>query len=265
MTAGVDTRFLFVAGCPRSGTTALARLLNLHPNIVVGLERYKRLYGREREVNPTLFAKERFFDFRNGETSFAPGIGKGEEARTFYDRARDKFSNALFVGDKYPQFFRFYGGLFNNFADAKVVFIVRDPLYVAQSWQRRADDATDWPEKNDARRSVSYWNDALAYTLAYAQLKENAFIFVDYQQFFAAKERGLNELFSWIGAELSPRIEAEVALDAAHEFQRSEKVLAQEMNLDQDIQKEVNARAERDMYRHVLRTIAAQRSKQAAV
>ena len=34
-------QYLFVTGCPRSGTTALVELLASHYAIVIGMERYK--------------------------------------------------------------------------------------------------------------------------------------------------------------------------------------------------------------------------------
>jgi len=253
---------LFVAGCPRSGTTALTRLLNLHPEIVVGLERYKRIFGRRHDVKRDMFEEARFFDFREGDTDFAPGRARGD-ADAFYERAREKFPNARFVGDKYPQFFRFYAALFRAFPAAKVVFIARDPLRVAQSWQRRADDATSWPEKNDARRSVGYWNDALAYTLAYAQIKKHAFVFVDFDQFFKSKGKALIELFGRIGAAVTTETGARILADAQDEFARSGDVLDREITLPRAVREEVDANADRNLHGRVLRLIEAQSARHA--
>lgn len=264
MSEAVVPTHLFVAGCPRSGTTALTRLLNLHPDIVIGLERYKTLFSRSYEVSPALFHEDRFFDFRKDDTTFAPGSERrSEEATAFYDKARSKFPTAKFIGDKYPQFFRFYDRLFRKLPNARVIFIVRDPLYVAQSWQRRSEDSSGWPERNDARRAVQYWNDALAYTLAYTQIKKNAFVLVDYEQFFAARTDGLLELLGWIGADLAPAIKAQVIADAVPEFERSETVLAKPMDLPTNVVADVSLEADQNLYRRARKFIENQRQKMA--
>ena len=39
--------FLFVIGCPRIATTELTRILNNHPKICIGMERFKYIYERD--------------------------------------------------------------------------------------------------------------------------------------------------------------------------------------------------------------------------
>jgi hypothetical protein len=250
---------LFVSGCPRSGTTALTRLLNLHPHIVVGLERYKNVFGRQKFITQDMFEAERFFDFRADDSNFLPQ--KNEKAREFYEQARTKFSTAAFIGDKYPQFFRFYGGIFKDLPDAKIIFIFRDPIYVAQSWEHRSLDTSAWPSKNDARRAVAYWNDALAYTLAYTQIKKNAFVFVDYEQFFAGKVGSLIELFRLIGAEVTSTIEDAATQDSGDEFKRSQEVLARDVELRPALQNELSENADRNLYRRAQRVVELQKMR----
>ncbi|NNE74056.1 MAG: hypothetical protein HKN26_10355, partial [Acidimicrobiales bacterium] len=38
-----DRNFLFVAGCARSGTTALTNLLNQHADLAISIERFNRI------------------------------------------------------------------------------------------------------------------------------------------------------------------------------------------------------------------------------
>jgi len=250
---------LFVSGCPRSGTTALTRLLNLHPEIVVGLERYKGRYSQGFDLKPEMFSAEGFFDFQPADTNYQPA--KSAEASAFYERARQKFAEAKFVGEKYPQFYRFYGPLFNNFPEAKIIFIVRNAVSVAQSWQRRSEDTSSWPAKNDARRSVSYWNDALAYTLAYSQIKKNTFTFVDFDQLFAAKEAGLFELFNWIGARLTPEMQAQIIHDAEPEFVRSATVLGRQISLGTEVLSDIARQTDPHLYEQALKIIQSQRAE----
>ena len=87
-------KYCFVFGCPRSGTTAVARLLQAHPRVVIGMERYKFLLSRRRDrgtFGPTLFERERFFDFRAGDTNVNPDLGHFEG---HYIKARRRFENA---------------------------------------------------------------------------------------------------------------------------------------------------------------------------
>ena len=246
---------LFIAGCPRSGTTALTRLVNLHPEVVVGLERFKGLYGRRREFTPELFQRERFFDYREGDTNFLPPTNA--EAAAFYGRANEKFDTAKFIGDKYPQFFRHYDVLFKQFPDAHVIFIFRDPQFVAQSWQRRSEDSTRWPAENDGRKAVGYWNDALAYTLAYKGMKRDSFTFVEYEEFFKTQTEGLLSLLCRIGADMDPAITGPIALAATKEFANSETVLGQEMRLPKDVVRSVKHVADPNLHRRAWRIAAS--------
>lgn len=248
---GMNRNYLFVAGCPRSGTTAITRLLNLHPDIVIGLERYKSLYGKMRDILPDMLSEEGFFNFQPGETNFAPSSNR--EAARFYEVAKEKFPGAKLLGDKYPQFFRFYGKVFERFPEARFVFIVRDPVAVAQSWQRRADDSSSWPQKNDARRSVAYWNDALAYTLAYAQIREGAFVFVEFEELFRSKQKALAELFQRLGVDISDSVLDRVQSEAEAHFACSEEILSRPVELAEEVAEEVRAAADWKMYEEVCR------------
>ena len=77
--------FLFATGCPRSGNTALTRLLNAHDEIVMGSERYKYLLyeGRFWELTPELYAPPRYFDFRETDTNITPEVQDGRFARQY--------------------------------------------------------------------------------------------------------------------------------------------------------------------------------------
>ena len=65
-------RVLLVTGVGRSGTTAIANLLNGHPRTCIGVERYKYKFLRRGEFEGDEFTPQRFFDFRPTDTNVLP-------------------------------------------------------------------------------------------------------------------------------------------------------------------------------------------------
>src|SRR2546423_1804094 len=94
-------QYLFLCGVPRSGTTAACQLLNSHPHIVMGVERYKYLYSNASAdgLDRSLFERGRFFEFKDSDTNV---LRKGAMAGV-YDKMETKFDQALYIGDKLPR------------------------------------------------------------------------------------------------------------------------------------------------------------------
>jgi hypothetical protein len=147
-------RHLFIAGCPRSGTSALVGLLNEHPHVALGFERYKRVRA---QLDPHHFTPGQFFAPVLAETDIR---GELLYARL---RARWERGEVSVTGDKVPLYTRVLPQLLERFPGARVAVLVRDPLAVARSFARRAADPEDWwPAENDHRLAVKMWNEALA-------------------------------------------------------------------------------------------------------
>ncbi|MDE2813888.1 MAG: sulfotransferase [Gemmatimonadota bacterium] len=192
---------LFVCGTPRSGTTAMANLLNTNPRIVMGVERYGRLLvlycrGRDPARNGrrigSLFGRERLlFDQRKKDNKPFPP--------TELDAASAKYDSAAYVGDKVPLLFRYMLPLGEACPTAKMIYIVRDPVTVAASWQRRADNPEDaWPAMNGYRASVRVWNESVDCALAAKEALGTRVAVVHYDTFFADVERQWFELMDWL-------------------------------------------------------------------
>jgi hypothetical protein len=147
-------RHLFIAGCPRSGTSALAFLLNEHPQLVLGFERFKRVRA---QLDPFHFTPAQFFSPVAAETDI-----RGE---LLYERLRARWErgSVTAIGDKVPLYTRVLPQLLERFPDGRMVVMVREPVDVAASFRRRAADPQDWwPAGNDHRLAVAMWTEALA-------------------------------------------------------------------------------------------------------
>lgn len=150
-----DRTFAFIYGCSRSGTTALAQLANLHPDVCIGYERFA-LIARDEKLSPGLYAPARFRDFREGDSHH-----RGYDGDALREPLLKKIETARVVGDKLPQLSGKLAQL-RAFPNPKLIFILREPFGVAESFDRRARAKIDkWPEDRDYRASITEFNAAM--------------------------------------------------------------------------------------------------------
>ena len=248
-------RLLFVCGAPRSGTTALTHLLNTHPAIVLGVERYRRLLmgkrarGKPDEVRKfmrQLFERDRFLFEQHPEDSrpFPPS----ELAS-----AAVKFDQCTYVGDKAPALFRRIDALATAIPDAKFIIIVRNPEPVAMSWQRRAERENDtWPETRDHRAAVTMWNESVKCALqALDTLAPHQIACVRYETLFA-EATGRPQWFGlmdWLGLPAGPPVFSHTRLMLAASAQRASSPRC----ISQHIEHHVRAAADFELYEQLCR------------
>ena len=151
----MPNNYLFVCGCARSGTTALARALNGHPEIIVGNERFIRRFNQTGFLGRELFEQERFLAVKKGDDSKNRPLGR------HYDGVAEKFATARYVGDKIPNLYKGIGMLRVNFPGCKIISIVRNVIDVAASFQTRMLTGQRWPEKRDGFQAVLDWNESI--------------------------------------------------------------------------------------------------------
>ena len=186
--------YLFICGCPRSGTTALMEVLNLDERIAIGKERFKH---RPR-VSQELFEPSYFLKPDPEETNLLD--------ETFYAalEPRVRSGSLAFIGDKVPGYFRRLDSLRRDFPDAKMFMLIRDPVRVACSFKRRSQRPSDgWSEEKDFRDAIRQWNESLqrAHRFISAHGVESLFL-AKYEWLFCGDERYLRAVFGFLGLEL---------------------------------------------------------------
>lgn len=206
MTAG--RRILLVTGCPRSGTTALVRLLNTHPQVAIGVERFTRRLLDTGRLERELFDPERFERFQ-----------KGDGNRVSFDSAATKTavakaSHAEVIGDKSPNPAEVFKAA-KAIGDVSLVVVLREPQAVARSFQVRADRARQsneaaqyWPATRDFRQGIREFNGAIAATLSFvteieadSELKKRIRLkIVEYESMFRDRAKAL-DLFAFLGVD----------------------------------------------------------------
>ena len=178
-------RPLFVAGCPRSGTTAIANYLNVHPSVMVTIERYNHTMP----ITPDLFTPDRLTDFRDGETRQAP-------TRTLNLLASKDWKRLEWVGDKRPRYFLVYDEIATANAGAHFIYMYRPLSDVALSFVDH-----DWPLTLE--HCIQFWNTGLRRSRRFVAAGGSLLV-VDYDGFFAQPEAWVPVLGDFLGLEFGP-------------------------------------------------------------
>lgn len=189
-------QYLFIGGCPRSGTTALVNYLNRDERMVVGMERFK--YMRN-DVRPESFDEDVFFYPLEEETNY--------RSATFYWSLLYKWrrGGVRIVGDKVPLYTYALPRLAQHFPDFRFVFLLRDLDAVANSFVARARNPEDknWPADNDHRAALRHWNESLARLRRFVGPDGDDRVFVvDYESMFGGDIEHLEALYSFVGLDL---------------------------------------------------------------
>lgn len=174
----MSKRYLFVCGCPRSGTSAMWRTLSASPSVVIGNEWFA---GRAHNLTPDLFECDRFF-----APEFAVDCGydinEHPETKDYVPVAKGRFEQAAFVGDKIPYLYKHLDVIAQRFPGAHIVFMLRDPVEVAASYKKRHEDPDDGWECGSVAESIIDWNASLS---ALRRLPHSLRVFVvHHEQFF---------------------------------------------------------------------------------
>jgi hypothetical protein len=126
-------KYLFITGCSMSGTSVLADLLRSDPRILMGRERFSRLRRKHPEYySVSLVEQDRFC------RQLKQGDSHRKELDDYYERAYQAYDSFEFIGDKYANLSDSYDLLFKKFPNVKIVYIIRNIIEVAHSFELRA-------------------------------------------------------------------------------------------------------------------------------
>jgi hypothetical protein len=122
-----------VFGVPRSGTSALTRALNLHPDIICGIERFGPY------VNPRSIVYPESFRNLRQPTSVV-------SLERNLDLLAQKGDTVPFAGDKNPRYHYNLAAWNQLQPPVRKIAIYRSPWQFLESWRRRAlsDDFPNW-------------------------------------------------------------------------------------------------------------------------
>lgn len=204
---------LFVAGLGRSGTTALTQVLSSHPDIALGVERFKRLYPLDEPVSADLFSRARFFDFSDELTNLTPH--SSPQWAKHYATMEAKWEQARYVGDKMVAIRLQH--TWSTLPQARFVCIVRDIEPVAASWETRAQNPDDlgWKSNQDAMGAVKRWNRALGRIRRAVKQRPEHAVVVEYDRFFGDPAgQALGNVLTWLGLDRTDTVDR--AFERAH-------------------------------------------------
>ena len=211
--------FVFVVGCPRSGTTLLQRMLDNHPMLAVANDTHfipRAIDGYSTSANPPLTPElvervrgyHRFYRLGVPDKAVDEAASENDDYRGFVARLYGKFAeskNKPLGGEKTPDYVRRLPLLHQLFPEAKIIHIIRDGRDVALSLM-------DWATEKKGPGRMAMWNDSPLGTSALwwawqvrqgrdaaAQLKSGTYREVLYEQLVADPAGELQRLASFLG------------------------------------------------------------------
>ena len=214
--------YVFVVGCPRSGTTLLRRMLDAHPKLAITPETHwvPRLFEKGEGLTPagdvtpelvsSLLGSERFQALRVSPEQVWE-LFEAEEPITYallvagiYDLFGTRRGKPL-VGDKTPGYTRAVRTLHELFPEARFVHLVRDGRDVCLS-------ATTWHRVRNLEARFSSWREHPVLTAALwwewhvrlareagAQLRAGLYYEMRYEALVAAPASELAALSAFLG------------------------------------------------------------------
>ena len=163
----------------------MADLLRSHPSVAMGRERYALRFKRLGEFGPELFEQDRFCTRLEADDTHHRSL------QPYYADLLSRFRDCTHIGDKVPKIYENYALINRHFPDCKIIFMVRNVLDVAQSFELRAMKNARmeqpvprdiWQPTRDYSQAVVEWNESLQQTLRV--LSRLDVMVVEYEQLY---------------------------------------------------------------------------------
>ena len=172
--------YVFIVGCPRSGTTLVQRMINAHPKIAITPESHwiPRFYEKPWALTPGGVIEHKLVRELGRHPKFARlGIGREElkrldkMARNGHPLTYSGLVTAIFdlygkaqgkplVGDKTPDYVRRISTLHTLWPEARFIHVIRDGRDVCLSMM-------DWPKVHPKPGDFRTWKDDPVSTAAW--------------------------------------------------------------------------------------------------
>lgn len=205
---------LFVCGPQRSGTTALADYLNLHPEVLLCMERYKWIQARD--IQPELFTFERILDYRMSPQEDRQETNTPREHHEKLLSLKDP-EQLKWVGDKNPSYVNHLSPLAESNPAARFIVTYRPLEEVAESFDARWKDDHDPWRMGGFESGVERWNEALRSARDFVENAVNLnVLFLDYHEFFRVDPTAISMLARFLDIEIGDEL-----VDAWREMSRS--------------------------------------------
>lgn len=190
-------KYLFIAGCARSGTSALTHLIGSHSKIILGMERYGHIVSPSNfSLTKEHFIKERFLNIQKDDTFYS----SFEKFHSWDPNLIEKFGTHEYIGDKRPELYLVYDELYKKFDDPIILFIYRNIYEVAASWNDRAAKGDGWPSHKDFTKSIYSWVDSIQMTLK-AIAKGYNVLPINYESLFI-EQHTIKPIFDKLGIKI---------------------------------------------------------------
>ncbi len=191
---------LIVTGTARSGTTALAELLNAHARVGIGIERFKFQYLLRHNFDAGLLERARFFDFREEDTNLRPDVRPAW--REVYEEIARKWDSAAVIGDKVPDMAPVLEDYLRENPDFRCIYILRNLKDVGLSWQARADRPRDrWPAGRGFVRACRAWEEhtRIIHDIVAGRAHRNRMLILDYDAIYQPEARTVPAILGFLG------------------------------------------------------------------
>ncbi len=171
---------IVIGGCPRSGTTVLANLINAYNYAYIGMELYK--LDDYKYFSADLFSKEKIIE------KTVAKLSKAKAKNTYIQNQLQKIEKAQFLGDKYPFIYRHWQNVSNQIEEVIFLYIYRSFSRVKSSFYDRYKNENDlWNVK--VERSLYYWQEAASEIVKCKSNLGNNVIIVKYEDLFCFHDR----------------------------------------------------------------------------